>query len=86
MHDALVSGLDRPFRFLDIACGDASCSSVALRGTKVSHYRGVDFSSVALDLARKAIAPLGIPADFEECDCKFARNSDPLRGGFRVQT
>jgi SAM-dependent methyltransferase len=68
LHDVLVSEVDRPFRFLDIACGDASSSAIALRGTKISHYRGVDFSSVALDLARKAIAPLGIPAEFEECD------------------
>ena len=31
----------QPFRFLDIACGDASASAGALGGTQIAHYRGM---------------------------------------------
>ena len=68
LHQLLVAEMNRPFRFLDIACGDASASATALIGTCVSHYRGIDFSRVALELARAAITPLGIPSEFEERD------------------
>ena len=51
----------RPFRFLDIACGDASASVEALKGTRVSHYHGIDLSAPALDLAREVLTTLGCP-------------------------
>jgi ubiquinone/menaquinone biosynthesis C-methylase UbiE len=50
--------LQSPFRFLDIACGDAYGSVKALRGTLVSHYTGIDSSQVALDLAAEALVGL----------------------------
>jgi hypothetical protein len=48
LHGVLVNEVARPFRFLDIACGDASASVGALRGTRVAHYQGIDFSGAAL--------------------------------------
>ena len=53
LHDILTEESDLPFRFLDIACGDASATVGALRKTAVAHYHGIDLSTPALDLARR---------------------------------
>ncbi|WP_423067926.1 class I SAM-dependent methyltransferase [Devosia sp. CN2-171] len=57
-----------PFRFLDIACGDATASVDALRGTQLTHYHGIDFSSHALQLAAAALGELGCSVKLEEGD------------------
>jgi SAM-dependent methyltransferase len=72
LHDVLVNEVARPFRFLDIACGDASASVGALRGTRVVHYQGIDFSGAALDLASKALAELGCAVTLEQNDFQEA--------------
>jgi SAM-dependent methyltransferase len=59
LHRVLVEEAVQPFRFLDIACGDARASVDALRGTPVAHYHGIDLSQAALELASKALEPLG---------------------------
>src|SRR3954454_14293667 len=38
----ILEEIDRPFCFLDAACGDAGMSTVALRGTRIAHYYGID--------------------------------------------
>src|SRR5262249_43482807 len=68
LHRALVDEMARPFRFLDIACGDASVTVTALRGTRIAHYRGIDLSQAALDLARGALAELTCPVILERRD------------------
>jgi ubiquinone/menaquinone biosynthesis C-methylase UbiE len=68
LHCILRDEVSRPFQFLDIACGDASAVVGALKGTQVEHYRGIDFSGAALDLARPALDALGCPVVLEECD------------------
>ena len=40
----LVDDAVQPFRFLDIACGDARATVEALKGTRVAHYHGIDLS------------------------------------------
>jgi ubiquinone/menaquinone biosynthesis C-methylase UbiE len=65
LHQILVDEAPQPFRFLDIACGDASASVRALRGTRVSHYHGIDLSKPALDLASEALKTLGCPVTLE---------------------
>jgi ubiquinone/menaquinone biosynthesis C-methylase UbiE len=57
-----------PFTFLDLACGDAELTAVALRGTKTSAYTGVDFSAPALTLAANKITELGSPRTLHEAD------------------
>lgn len=64
----LIEEVDRPFRFLDIACGDAGSSAEALRGTKVAGYHGIDFSALALELADKALLNLGCRVLLEQRD------------------
>jgi SAM-dependent methyltransferase len=51
----LVEDAVQPFRFLDLACGDASATVRGLNGTDVAHYFGVDISKPALDLATERL-------------------------------
>jgi SAM-dependent methyltransferase len=68
------------FRFLDLACGDASASAGALKGTNVSHYFGVDISKPALDLAAEELKDIGCPVTLQQSDFVDAlrRWSDPV--------
>jgi hypothetical protein len=65
LHRILVAEAGRPFRFRDVACGDASASVKALAGTSLAHYHGIDLSRPALALARVAIRALACPATVE---------------------
>ena len=68
LHRVLNDGVARPFRFVDIACGDASASAGALEGTRISHYHGIDFSAAALDIASKKLKVLDCPVTLEQRD------------------
>jgi SAM-dependent methyltransferase len=58
-----------PFRFLDIACGDASASAGALAGTTVSAYHGIDLSEPGLERAAATLAAtLPCPVTLEHRD------------------
>ena len=61
----LIDEAVQPFRFLDIACGDATATSTALTGMKVGAYFGIDLSQPALDLAREAVETLGCPVTLQ---------------------
>jgi ubiquinone/menaquinone biosynthesis C-methylase UbiE len=68
LHRYLKDEVAAPFRFLEAACGDASMSTQALMGTKVSDYAGIDISHQALDIARTNLALLSCPVTLEERD------------------
>jgi SAM-dependent methyltransferase len=74
----LVEDVRRPFRFLDIACGDATASADALAGTAITHYHGIDLSAAALDLARVALANLVCPVTLEHSDYVEALRERPV--------
>jgi SAM-dependent methyltransferase len=61
LHRILVDEVAGPFRFLDLACGDARGIVEMLKTTKVAHYHGVDLSRPVLDLARVALEALACP-------------------------
>jgi hypothetical protein len=63
-----IAGIDRPFTFLDIACGDASLTKRALAGTRVSHYHGIDLSEPAIELAEKMLDGVPYPVDLDHED------------------
>ncbi len=65
LHQVLVEEATQPFRFLDIACGDAVSSVGALRGTRVASYHGIDLAGPALELARGALRQLDCPVTLE---------------------
>jgi ubiquinone/menaquinone biosynthesis C-methylase UbiE len=64
----VLLAIDQPFRFLDIACGDASASVTALTGTRVSHYHGIDLSEPGLARAASTLAALECPVALEHRD------------------
>ena len=68
LHQILVDAAVQPFRFLDIACGDASATAEALKGTRIAHYHGIDLSQAALELASKALETLGCPVTLDHRD------------------
>ena len=72
--------IDRPFRFLDLACGDARTTVAALQGTHVSRYHGIDLSAPALEMARRGVQNLSCPAELEQNDFVTAMNqrSEPV--------
>src|SRR5688572_13458391 len=63
LHHLLTRDAPDGFRFLDIACGDATSSIKALHGTKVGSYCGIDLSAAALALAGQNLASLGCPIE-----------------------
>ena len=77
LHRQLVTEVNHPFRFLDLACGDARLTVAALQGTPVIHYHGIDLSAPALALARQTVATLTCPAELELGDFVSAMRERP---------
>jgi SAM-dependent methyltransferase len=73
----LIDDLARPFRFIDLACGDISGIVGTLRTTPIEHYRGVDLSGPALALAADNLAELPCPAELDEADFTIAMRELP---------
>lgn len=68
LRQVLVEEVAAPFRFLDLACGDASATVSAIAGTRIAHYRGIDLSEQALTLARRELCTLHCPVSLERRD------------------
>jgi len=68
LHDTLIAEVARPFRFLDVVCGDATASVPALKGTSIAHYHGIDISRAALAIAVHTVAELGCEVTLEQRD------------------
>jgi SAM-dependent methyltransferase len=64
----LKSEVGRPFHIVDIACGDASATVAALRGTSVARYTGIDLSRPALALAAENLAAAPYPFQLHHAD------------------
>lgn len=67
LHDTLAE-LEAPFRFLDVGCGDAACVAVALRGTRVAFYHGIDLAPEALVAAQVNLGNLPCRVSLEVGD------------------
>jgi SAM-dependent methyltransferase len=68
----LTKEVARPYRILDLACGDASGIVPALAETPIEQYRGVDLSAPALALARDNLAALPCTVMLDEADFSTA--------------
>ncbi len=68
LRNLLLEEMPAPFRFLDIACGDASATVGALADTEVAHYHGIDLSEPALALAEKTLRALPCPFELTRQD------------------
>jgi SAM-dependent methyltransferase len=78
----LTDRFEQPFRFLDLACGDAGGVVEALRHTAVSHYHGIDLSKAALELASRNLENLRCTVVLEERDFIEAMNERPEPADF----
>lgn len=77
LHRRLMDMAARPFRFLDLACGDARGIVEALKGTRVAHYHGVDLAPPALDMARTNLEALPCEVVLEHGDFIEAMRERP---------
>ena len=77
LHQILIDDAVQPFRFLDLACGDATASMAALSGTRISQYHGIDTSQPALDLAKASLIALDCPVSLELDDFVRALRERP---------
>src|SRR5437867_3727225 len=77
LHRELAAEVNRPFRFLDLANGDARLTVAALQGTPVSQYHGIDLSDPALALARQTVEALACPVELEQRDFVSAMRGRP---------
>lgn len=68
LHSFLVGDMSRPFRFVDLACGDASGIVSALQGTAITQYHGIDLARPALDLARRNLKVLECEVTLQQAD------------------
>jgi ubiquinone/menaquinone biosynthesis C-methylase UbiE len=73
----LIDEAIQPFRFLDVACGDASASVEALKGMQVASYHGIDLSEAALELASQALEKLTCPVTLDRPDFVEALRDRP---------
>ena len=77
LHRTLIEEAIQPFRFLDIACGDASATIEALKGTQVASYHGIDLCQPALELASQALETLACPVTLDRRDFVEALRDQP---------
>ena len=77
LHRILAEDYSAPFRFLDLACGDARGIVGAIAGTSVAHYHGVDLSRPALDMAAEALEALPCPVELDQRDFVAAMADRP---------
>jgi ubiquinone/menaquinone biosynthesis C-methylase UbiE len=68
LHRQLAEQVGRPFRFLDLACGDASMTVASLKETAVTEYHGIDLSAPALALAKKTVELLSCQVRLDQND------------------
>ena len=59
---------DRPFAFLDLACGDSSLAHTILRGTQVARYEGIDLSRPALECGARVMQDVSYDVTLSEED------------------
>ena len=83
LRHLLVEHAPASFRFLDIACGDASASAAMLRTMAISNYVGIDLSEASLRLAARQLEGLPCPvelrcSDFAQAMAKWSEPVDVI--------
>lgn len=68
LRGLLVEHAPASFRFLDIACGDASASAAMLRTMAIGNYVGIDLSKACLRLAAQELDGLPCPVELRCSD------------------
>lgn len=68
LHELLVSYFQKPFKMLDLGCGNASLTAHALLNTNIAFYQGIDLSVPALEIAQENMARIQCHTNFTKGD------------------
>ncbi len=68
LHKFLLSYFQKPFKILELGCGDASFTAQALLNTSVESYKGIDLSQAALEIGNSNMAAIKCSKTFIEGD------------------
>lgn len=68
LRSYVADELGRPYRLLDLACGDASGIAAALHDTDIAHYRGIDLAPPAIAHAERHLEKLPCDVELEMAD------------------
>jgi len=86
LHNFLVNYLQKPFKMLDLGCGDACFIAQALANTNIASYTGIDLSEIALEIAQSNMAIIPCEKHFQQGD--FSELTDEFlqqkEGSFNV--
>ncbi|BAZ15794.1 type 12 methyltransferase [Calothrix sp. NIES-4071] len=80
LHELLVSYFQKPFKMLDLGCGDASLTVDALLNTNIVFYQGIDLSVPALEIAKKNMARIQCHTTFTKGDFSQSISEFALEG------
>ena len=72
LREALLARPPGPLRLIDLACGDAGTTRRVLLDVPISHYRGIDLSRPALELAAVTLADIDGEVVLEQRDFSTA--------------
>lgn len=82
LRDEIATRFDRPFVFLDLACGDASLAHAVLEGSKVEGYEGLDLSRPALQCAARVMKDVPYDVELAEEDMVEGIRKRPAGANF----
>lgn len=68
LQSFLLSYFQKPFKLLDLGCGDASFIAQALQNTCISYYLGLDISEVAIAIAQENLQIISCEQKFIQGD------------------
>ncbi len=68
LHQFLLGNFQKPFKVLELGCGDATFTAKALFDTSVVSYTGIDLSKAALEIANLNMASIQSSKSFTEGD------------------
>lgn len=68
LHEFLITNFQKPFKMLELGCGDATFTAKALLDTSIVSYTGIDLSKAALEIANVNIASIQCSKSFTEGD------------------
>ena len=66
IHQYLITHYPHPFSLLELGCGDASWSALALKGTAIETYTGVDLAPTGLELAAANLLTLNCSVQLQQ--------------------
>jgi ubiquinone/menaquinone biosynthesis C-methylase UbiE len=67
-HELLINHFQKPFKMLELGCGDATFTAKALLDTSIVSYTGIDLSKAALEIANVNMASIECSKSFIEGD------------------